>query len=204
MKMKIGDMEMSSAEGIRFGAPDKKLEVARLSPKKEALLPEISQTQAVVAAAAAVGAILALLLAAVLLSTTLFLIPLPGLLLLTIGVFYAASRQEKKGLATSPDLSEVATERRLRLFQHLQKRGAPMTIEALQGELHWTREAIYSGLQGLLQQERITEDLDLETGHWVYELPSAVTLDFQDPQTLSLEDRIEALQQEHHSSERKS
>lgn len=191
--MKVGDMELSSSEGIQFGVPERSGEAVKTSTHEVESLPEISRPLAWFGVGLSSLGVLTLLLAAFLLSSSLILIPLPGLLLLLCGSLYFATRKEKHREGESLDLSEVATQRRLRLFLHLQEQG-PLTIEALQEELQWTQEALFSALQGLLQQERIREDLDLETGHWIYELvDEPMTLDFHDPKALPLEERIKAL-----------
>ncbi len=205
MKMKLGDLEMSHGQGIEFGAgsthQSKKQERPVVGKTKESLpLPALSKTSLLLVATACFLATVVLLVVAFWSSAFLFFIPLPGLLILTLGAFIMALRSPPDSRPDEVDLSEVATTRRTRIFTHLQKAKRPLTIEALQRDLQWTEEALLKALQGLLNQGRITEDLDLQSGHWVYELhsdPVVLGLEHKNLKTLPLGERLEAIAPSH-------
>ena len=200
MKMKVGEIEMSSSDGIHFGgrqSPTAEVDHAR-SSSAGLSVPSWSPGRFLfVAAAGGVGAILAILLA-LMTSIFLFLIPVPGLLLLSMAALFLAIRRkrpESSQEATEEiSLSQVAIERRTRVFNLLSSADEPMTVERLQEELKWTEEALLSALRALLAQERITEDLDLDSGHWVYQLATApLALNHESASTFPVQERLNAI-----------
>lgn len=85
---------------------------------------------------------------------------------------------------TSPT---VLAERGRRIVALLGERG-PLTFEAIVAELRWTQAAVLETLVALKGSGTIEEDLDLESGLWIYKpvLASAVGT----PGTLMLDDRV--------------
>lgn len=85
--------------------------------------------------------------------------------------------------------NDVNSVRATRLAAVLSTAGRPMTVEALAKTLTWTSEAVVSGLRVLENDGRLFEDLDLDSGHWVYRLEGAPSTQ-KDVQVHSLEERI--------------
>ncbi len=207
MKMKLGDMEMSADEGIRFGPsqartttpPEQATSTPELSP------PSWSKAAILLIAAAAFLGMVATLVLTIMVSTPLALIPLPGLFLITVGALLFAHFHRSKELEDDAELSAVAIERRARLVELLEQARRPLSVEALQEELRWTDQAILTTLQDLLTGRRITEDLDLESGHWVYQInDEAVALDHEPSTALPVEERLETLPSSAQISTRKN
>lgn len=76
--------------------------------------------------------------------------------------------------APAPDdgvsFDEVDGIRAKRLAAALSRAPGPVTVEQIGAELRWTEEAVIRGLARLREDARVTEDVDLESGHFVYTL----------------------------------
>jgi hypothetical protein len=55
------------------------------------------------------------------------------------------------------------------------RNGGKPTVEQIAWKLQWSVAAVAAGLRVLLQQREIIEDVDLETGEFMYYLTSAIT-----------------------------
>lgn len=86
--------------------------------------------------------------------------------------------------AVSP---QVAQERQRRICAVLQQQPVN-TFEAIQAQLRWTETALIEALLQMKQDGLLEEDLDLETGEWVYRL--TVLDKAGQPASLMLEDRL--------------
>lgn len=196
MKMQVGDMEMTAGEGIRFDSPQgpRSTPGEPPSPPPSSELPSwVAPTLRLVATAAFLGVLITIVAASVA-SSLLFLLPLPGLCLLALGAFFLARHATARTPEYDAGLSQVAIERRTRMLAILKRMQRPLSFETLQGELQWTDEAILTTLRDLLANERITEDLNLESGHWVYQLnDEPVVLDHDSPRALPVEERLDTL-----------
>lgn len=207
MKMKVGDMELSSGEGICFDSP----KTSGVSPGEPTSQRPLSKPPSrlkpafrIVAAAAFVGIVITIV-AAFLASTFVFLIPLPGLSLLAVGALFVARRDASSRPEDDAGLAPVAIERRTRMLAMLERLQRPVSVETLQRKLQWTDEAILTTLRDLLANERITEDLDLESGHWVYQLnDESVVLDHESPRALPVEERLETITSSTQTTQRTS
>lgn len=86
----------------------------------------------------------------------------------------------------------LLAERRRRLRAILLERGAAATFEFLLEKSRWTQQAVLSTLLDMKERGEVLEDLDYDTGEWVYRLQSdAADLGLAP----SLEDRRLALAQ---------
>jgi len=74
------------------------------------------------------------------------------------------AREGDDRAATSP---AVRSERGRRVLLNLEQAG-PTTFEALLARLHWTEPALLETLVQLKNEGRIDEDLDLDSGQWIY------------------------------------
>ena len=79
--------------------------------------------------------------------------------------------------APAPDeglaFDEVDGIRAKRLAAALSRAPGPVTVEQICAELRWTEEAVVRGLAKLRDDARIAEDVDLDSGHFVYTLHRA-------------------------------
>lgn len=224
MKMKVGDMELSAHDGIHFGSnppqssrPTSQPAISTTSktttwpggpPAATSSRPiwTVLPLPAYKILALFFGLIALLFgIAAYWAMEPLLLVPSAAgfilSILMTLGIFFGNHSADAP--SSNLDLSEVATERRMRLFLHLKQSNQPRTVESLRDDLGWTEEALLKALQGLLLQKRISEDLDLESGHWTYQLTDStdVVLDLESASpttqlrhTLPLSERLEAIE----------
>lgn len=70
--------------------------------------------------------------------------------------------------ALSASEHAVLKERSRRIQAIFGVRGRPMTFEALVQATRWTRDAVLSTLVFMKERGEVVEDLDLDTGEWVY------------------------------------
>lgn len=70
--------------------------------------------------------------------------------------------------ALSASEHAVLKERSRRIQAIFRQRGRPMTFEALVQATQWTRDAVLSTLVFMKERGEVLEDLDLDTGEWVY------------------------------------
>ncbi len=96
----------------------------------------------------------------------------------------APAQAPEPGPKTSP---VVLAERGRRIVALLGERG-PLTFEAIVAELRWTQAAVLETLVSLKGDGTIEEDLELESGQWIYK--SSVASAVGTPGSLMLDDRI--------------
>ena len=98
----------------------------------------------------------------------------------------AAEPAPMKALSASEQA--VLRERSRRLRAVLRAPGAPFTFERVIEATRWTRDAVLSTLLYMQERGEVVEDLDLDTGEWVYlaQDPEAVP---GTPPSLMLEER---------------
>lgn len=70
--------------------------------------------------------------------------------------------------ALSASEHAVLKERSRRIQGIFAQSGRPMTFEALVRATRWTRDAVLSTLVFMKERGEVLEDLDLDTGEWVY------------------------------------
>lgn len=70
--------------------------------------------------------------------------------------------------ALSASEHSLHKERSRRILAIFGVRGRPMTFEALVKATQWTRDAVLSTLVFMKERGEVVEDLDLDTGEWVY------------------------------------
>jgi len=73
---------------------------------------------------------------------------------------------EQRGLSASEH--RVLGQRSKRIIAVLEKSGRPLTFEALVDSTRWTRDAVLDTLLFMKEHGDVAEDLDLDTGEWVY------------------------------------
>jgi hypothetical protein len=102
-----------------------------------------------------------------------------GLVTMGGGLVFLGGRKARMGRPVPPralSASEVAVlqERARRVRARIQEGtgegGGEYTFERLVGELRWTDEAVLSALLHMRDTGDIIEDLNLDTGQWVYRL----------------------------------
>lgn len=181
MKLKVGDIEMDSSTGIAFASTPGSNQAALHDPAqghghpagrlREMRLPALSasvyRAMAVVSLAAAVS--VAALLATGLVQNLLLIGVLPPLLGVALG---SAVMARWAGVAGQPALAstELGALRATRIAALLAAATEPMTIERIAALIGWTEPAVVTGLGHLVREGRAHEDLDLDSGHWVYSL----------------------------------
>jgi hypothetical protein len=206
VKLKVGDIEMDSAGGIRMcgeqvtepgqtfarpGHPEH-----RLMGMDWPALPSAVYTGlgviSLVAATLMSGALLlgsfpqvaAWALAALL--PWVFLVGAGGLLL-------GRRQPNAPGLAEPPTLKLM--ENRARQIAALLSRAEnPMTVEQIAAGLKWTEDASVTGLKLLVVRQEVTEDLDLNDGAYTYALRKLEReLDAIDRKSTPIDERARAL-----------
>ena len=65
---------------------------------------------------------------------------------------------------------EVLTARGLRIAALLSRETLPLTVEEIATKLKWAEEAVITGLARLVREERVHEDLNVDSGQWAYVL----------------------------------
>lgn len=98
-----------------------------------------------------------------------------GLVTMGGGLVFLGGRKARMGRPPPPralSASEVAVvqERARRVRARILKGEGEYTFERLVGELRWTDEAVLSALLHMRDTGDIIEDLNLDTGQWVYRL----------------------------------
>lgn len=91
---------------------------------------------------------------------------------------------QKRALPASTTAPQVTTERARRVAQVLET-GRQATFEVLLSRLRWTEQALIETLVHMKNAGAVEEDLDLDTGQWVYRVqeqdmvgtPATLTLD---------------------------
>jgi hypothetical protein len=202
VKLKVGDIEMDSTTGVSFdGAPASPVDNRSdyTSSSLQQRLPDWSRlTYAALAAlciAACVGAVVATISLADNGSTFWLLptIPAPGLVFVT-GLFVWGALVGDQQAAQDGDLDALAMQRCERIMAHLASRESPASVEQLIGELGWSEEAVVNGLDAGVRQDRIEEDLDLQTGQWGYAAASEQPGDSESRKVLPIDERAAQLE----------
>jgi hypothetical protein len=179
MKLRVGDIEMDSRTGIVFASTHGGNQAAPHAPARhqaqtlESLLagrlPALSAGVywgLVAASLVAVVSVVALLASGFV--QNLFLAGvLPPLLGVALG---SAVMARRAGVPGQPALAstEVRALRATRIAALLGTSTEPMTVERIAALLGWTEPAVVTGLGHLVRERRVQEDLDLDSGHWVY------------------------------------
>lgn len=182
MKLRVGDIRMDSSEGMTFGeSPNAESGDDRAAPKQR--LP-----RAALAAGALMGlaATIGLIVGAVVWSQWFLLIP----------VYFTGRFVAYTGLLAVGPRAETQTfpARDVRAVLAALDGPTDRSADGLQRALGWTERRTVAALEAGVRRDLIEEDLDIETGIWIYRRPTV--LSSQPPlQTLSAADRLEAIEQ---------
>lgn len=209
MKMKLGDMEMDSQTGIHYGgnspispvAPPPETQLPAAAPpatsETDGSLPAWSRPVIKMAGIGALVAATTLLVVAWAMGFLLALFPMLVLFLIAIGTLWVGRRDDLFASDDDMAMSEVELERRKRVAALLQASKKPLSVEELQAQLEWTDQALLSTLQLMLRKELLKEDLDLDSGHWVYTLTSTdrspPALEEEESSSLTVSDQLKRL-----------
>jgi hypothetical protein len=98
------------------------------------------------------------------------------------------ARRAGRARASRPGLDAL---RATRIAALLSTAEVPLDVARIAGALGWTEDAVVAGLAYLVERARAQEDLDLETGCWVYAL--ATRGDALTPAALSIRERQRAI-----------
>ncbi len=98
----------------------------------------------------------------------------------------------QRGLSASEH--RVLSQRSKRISVLLAKAGRPLTYEALVDRTKWTRDAVLDTLLFMKERGEVAEDLDLDTGEWVYSASELEAVPGS-PVSLMLEERRELSEQ---------
>ncbi len=113
--------------------------------------------------------------------------PMLGLALGSAVIAQRAGSRARPSLAL-PEAHEL---RATRIAALLSTAVSPLGVERIAAALGWTEDAVVTGLGVLIERERVREDLDLDTGHWVYAL--ATRADALTPAALPIHERQNAI-----------
>jgi len=108
-----------------------------------------------------------------------------------LGGLKARAKARQAALPAAPETTtspSVLTERARRVHSILD-RGGSFTFEHLVAELRWTESALLEALVYLKQAGTMVEDLDLDSGQWVYCSQTSEFSDAGRAGALTLEDR---------------
>lgn len=103
-----------------------------------------------------------------------------------------ALTDDQRGLSASEH--RVLVQRSKRISALIEGAGRPLTYEALVDGTRWTRDAVLDTLLFMKERGEVAEDLDLDTGEWVYS-PSELDAVPGSPVSLMLEERRELSEQ---------
>lgn len=201
MKLKVGDIEMDSESGVTFAhghppaAPSRPAHDRNSAPYQLLGVPVPAWPASVYWALSALGGtafvgMVALLPALLAQSASLALCTLlPPLLGLALGsAVIARGAGRKRPALASPETHAL---RATRIAALLSTSASPLGVERIAAALGWTEEAVVTGIGYLLARERVREDLDLDTGHWVYALRTRA--DGLAPAALPIRERQDAI-----------
>jgi hypothetical protein len=85
-----------------------------------------------------------------------------------LGVLKRKGRGDPEPKALPPASAATVIAERARRVGALLGRGGERTFEQLMAELRWTEPALLETLLAMKDSGQVVEDLDLETGEWVY------------------------------------
>lgn len=88
-----------------------------------------------------------------------------GLLVASGAVIWKNLAQRREELAI---VEAADNERAARLSEHLVGRFEAASVEELVAELGWAKSDVLRGLRAGMRGQSIIEDLDLDSGHWIY------------------------------------
>lgn len=194
MKLRVGDIEMDSEAGVTFARgnadPSRPAHDRECSPYQllgmtlPALPAGVYWGLSAIGLAAVVGSVA--LLPALLAQSVFLAMLLPPMLGLALGSAVIAQRA---GSSARPSLAlpEAHELRATRIAALLSTAVSPLGVERIAAALGWTEDAVVTGLGVLIERERVREDLDLDTGHWVYAL--ATRADALTPAALPIRER---------------
>ncbi len=114
--------------------------------------------------------------------------------LFAMGLF-RATRPEGTALAPAGPSPAVLEERARRIRRLMHEGGGAWTFELLTARLGWTERAVAEALAHMRDRGEIAEDLDLETGKWVYR-PASGEPGETSAVDLTLDDRLRRLRDE--------
>lgn len=206
VKLKVGDIEMDSRSGISFDNGPASSVPASPTPADKGSgvpliqrLPNWSRRTYMVLAVLALSATVASIVGALALAGggsafwLLPAIPVPGLLFATGLCAWRAAT----GIDTPDEVDALGQQRSDRLVEHLRGRQSPASVESLINEMGWSEEAVVHGLDAGVRREIIEEDLDVETGHWRYEVARGDVQPANEMRkALPIEDRARQLEEE--------
>ncbi len=190
MKLQVGDIQMDSDSGVSFGRAW--VEPARVvAEPSSSVLAAIggapSWAHALVALGAGLGGV-ALIAAAAL--TGFWPLLVPGLVALR-GSAYAAM------MSVGSHLPQRRSHRKAdarALLAAVEARGTG-ELEHFADELQWSEGRTAAALLVLIERGSVEEDLDVDTGHWVYR-PVRVLSGLERRNTLTAADRLRAIEHE--------
>jgi hypothetical protein len=118
-----------------------------------------------------------------------------GLMTLGGGLAFLGADKARRARREPPGLrfSAVARERGRRIRSVMAATQGQWTHDDLRARLGWTEDAVVEGMLHLRETGQIVEDLDLETGKWVYRLQESDGSTAGSSMTLSLDDRVRRL-----------
>jgi hypothetical protein len=202
MKLKIGDLELDSQSNIEFAS---RAPVDRVQAQLPSQSERAQQASAAFGAcSAAVG--LASFLGAIAATPWLGIVS-GAAVLLSFGAFVnyflightaGDSSSARTEIEDDEDLGRLRRERLLGALD------AQATVDELVDRLGWSEKVVLKTLQQLISRDEIEEDLALDTGVWTYRKRQLLLVEQRPLETLSLEDRIEAIQTTQHTSKVKS
>lgn len=184
MQLKVGDIEMNSAEGVALAHPGQTRadgasaggDATAFASSHEPLLRYLpdwpSRSYRALAAASAAVAVAVVLVSALvplsLLSMVAIVATIPSLA--GIAVASAVVARRRSVLEEAPDIpDEVLQLRASQIVAALGAADRPVSVEWLMESLTWTESAVVTGLRHLVEEDRVREELDIETGQWTYE-----------------------------------
>jgi hypothetical protein len=110
-----------------------------------------------------------------------------------------ASRRRRAGEGDGQARSDAVSRTRQKRLLHALDGHAPATVDALITQLGWREEVLLATLEVLIKAGEVEEDLDLETGIWTYGRTTRLLVDERPLNTLSLDERLEAIEHHHHN-----
>lgn len=178
MKLKVGDIEIDSRSGVLIGgsantsnrvqpgaSPPSALEVLRaFTPRAYRIFGTLLGVVSLCAAAVVVPAVL---------QGSLPWLALLSLLPTSVAAsssFVVAHFVSSLGLHPSARDVQLTAERASRVRAHLLSASSAETVEEIARALGWSNEAVAAGLVELVARGQVAEDIDLDSGHWLYRL----------------------------------
>ncbi len=127
-------------------------------------------------------------------------ITIPGLCILGCGGCLGYRHLTRAGLDPfeSPGEAREALEHMERLVGRLDEAASPLTVEELQTRLDWSESKVVSTLKRAIDRGRVLEDLDVDSGHWTYQIDRSEALGDDVREALPVDERAERLESRDH------